>query len=290
MSSLGYVSLNNNNNRANIVDPVKVLDQEIVHSTTCSNCETSFEGQFCPRCGQRHRAERLSLKMLLIDMPAQWLNLDKGFFYTFLQHFKSPGSVARLHVKGQRVIFTNPLTYYLIGTATQLLMLFVFGHVITEKMIAQMQQTPETVAGLQAALGDNALEKYADLYLSVINQGYTYLGILFFCIPFALYLRLFSKKHRQAYNTAETLVFAFYTMGHFIMCTGLLGFISMTTNPDFHAPVSFALCLVFGWLSCRGFYEKAHHSGVASFFALLLTFATFLLSLVIALGIAIKIQ
>lgn len=261
--------------------------QVSAHLSACANCDTPLEDKFCPSCGQRYRAERLSLKMLLIDIPSQWLNLDKGFFYTFFQHFKSPGSVAKRHVEGQRVIFTNPLTYYLIGAAAQLLMLFVFKDVLSEKMIAQVQQSPEMLESLKGLLGENAPKKYADLYLSVINQGYTYLGFIFLCIPFALFLRLFSKKHRQVYNTAETLVFSFYTMGHFVLCTGLLGFISMMINPDVHAPISVLICFVFGWLSCRGFYGKAHHNGFASFFALVLTFVTFLSTLVIMMGIAL---
>lgn len=255
--------------------------------SVCLNCEAQLADKFCQSCGQLYRAERLSLKTLIVDIPSRWLNLDKGFFYTFWQQCKAPGSVAKRYVAGQRVIFTNPLTYYLIAAAMQLLMLFMFGDVLAAKISMQVQQSPETITQLTSLLGENAHQKYAALYLSVINQGYTYLGVIFLCTPFALFLRLFSKKHRKMYNTAETLIFAFYTMGHFVLFTGLLGFISMTTNPDIHAPISFALCLIFGWLSCRGFYGKENHSGVASFFALLLTFLTFLLALMVAMGIAL---
>lgn len=268
----------------------ETLHTDVTEKLACTNCGALIDNQFCHVCGQRHRAERLTLKMILVDIPGQWLNLNKGFFYTFGQQFKSPGAVARRYVNGQRVIFTNPLTYYLIGAAAQLFMLFVFGQVLSEKIISDMQQSPETLAQMQTLLGENAQQKYAALYLSVINQGYTYLGFIFLCLPFAFFLRLFSKKHRSTYNTAETLIFSFYTMGHFILCTGLLGFISMPINIDIHAPISVAICFIFGWLSCRGFYGKENHNGVASFFALLLTFITFLSTLIIVMGIALHNQ
>lgn len=258
-----------------------------IDKVRCMNCDTPIDGQFCQSCGQRYRSERLSLKILLLDIPSQWFNLNRGFFHTFVQHFKTPGSVAGDFVAGRRVTYTNPLTYYLIGAAAQLFMLFIFGDVLSEKIMTDLKQSPETLEMIQGSLGENPAQKYAELYLSVINQGYTYLGFIFLCIPFALLLRLFSKQHRTTYNTAETLVFSFFTMGHFVLCTALLGFITMPINMEMHAPISVTICFVFGWLSCRGFYGKQQHRGIASFFALLFTFVIFLSTLIIVMGIAL---
>ncbi|MFC3093857.1 DUF3667 domain-containing protein [Alteromonas sediminis] len=254
----------------------------------CKNCGDVVTKTFCPDCGQRNRAERLSLKAILVDIPSQWLSLDKGFFYTFLLQFKAPGQVARRYVQGERIKFTSPLTYYLIGAAVQLLMLFFSAEQLKSELISKLSSSTEQLAQLQQIYGDNAANIYADVYISVINQGYTYLGFVFLCLPFAFMVWAFSRRHRAAYNGAETLIFSFYTMGHFVMTTGLMGFITVRYFYTYHAPLSLVFYLVYCLISTRGFYTKQQHSVIASILALVFAFVLFMVTLLIATSIAMK--
>lgn len=263
------------------------MEQELTMEKYCGNCGASVSEAFCANCGQRFRSERLSLKALLVEIPSRWLSLDRGFFLTFWLQFRSPGSVAKRFVSGERVKFTNPFTYFLIGAALQLLMLFTMEGVFRAQLTAQLAESPETTQQIKASLGEDGIQKYGDIYISVMHQAYTYLGFIFLCLSFAFLMRLFSKRQRTQYNNAETMVLSFYTMGHFVMMTGLMGFITLRVAPNLHPVFSVVIYIVFCMLSTRGFYEKSHRGYIGTFFAMFITFLCFLVSLIVAVGVGV---
>lgn len=263
------------------------MEQELSIDKHCANCGAAVAESYCANCGQRFRGDRLSLRALLIEIPSRWLSLDRGFFLTFWLQFRSPGTVARRFVSGERVKFTNPFTYFLIGAALQLLMLLTMEDIFRAQLISQVEQSPETLEQIQSSLGENAIQKYADIYISIMHQAYTYLGFIFLCLPYAVLMRLFSKQQRNQYNNAETLVLSFYTMGHFVLMTGLLGFVTLQVAPSLHPVISVVIYSVFCMLSTRGFYSKDNRGYFGTFLAMLLTFLCFLTALIVAVGIGL---
>lgn len=80
----------------------------------CKNCETAFEGNFCPFCGQSASTKRIDAHYLLHDIPHSVLHIDKGLPYTFFQLSINPGKALLAYLKGKRVRFFKPFAYVII--------------------------------------------------------------------------------------------------------------------------------------------------------------------------------
>ena len=86
----------------------------------CKNCDTLYQGNFCPHCGQRHIANnRLQMKEVIADFFDNTFNLHKGFFFTLWKLFVIPGKVAQAYIDGKRKRYTNPTRFMVIGLAFQ---------------------------------------------------------------------------------------------------------------------------------------------------------------------------
>ncbi len=77
---------------------------------TCRNCGGALGGEFCPACGQRQGAPRLTVRLLLREMPKLLFDLDRGLFNTLRGLLTRPGRVVNDYLDGRRVRWFNPLT------------------------------------------------------------------------------------------------------------------------------------------------------------------------------------
>ncbi|MEO7529951.1 MAG: DUF3667 domain-containing protein, partial [Sediminibacterium sp.] len=80
----------------------------------CINCDQSFEGKFCPECGQAAGTHRINALYFLHDIPHSVLHVDKGFPYTFFQLVKRPAQALEEYLAGRRVKYDRPFSYVLI--------------------------------------------------------------------------------------------------------------------------------------------------------------------------------
>jgi len=78
--------------------------------TRCKNCDTVFQGNFCPECGQNREIPRLSGPKVLRNLFSAFMDIDneKGFFYTIIQLFKAPGTVITDYIRGKRISYVHP--------------------------------------------------------------------------------------------------------------------------------------------------------------------------------------
>jgi hypothetical protein len=84
-------------------------------AAVCRNCGEALEGEFCARCGQRHRHERLGVRALLDELVDSVANLDSRILQTMIGLTLRPGTVARDYVEGRQVRYVSPVRYA-IGT------------------------------------------------------------------------------------------------------------------------------------------------------------------------------
>lgn len=89
-------------------------------TTTCKNCETVFEGNFCPNCSQRANTHRFTLKHFAHEVFHAITHADKGILFLVKKLFRWPGIVAREYVNGKRKKYFNPITFLLLTMALQL--------------------------------------------------------------------------------------------------------------------------------------------------------------------------
>lgn len=90
-------------------------------STTCKNCDFTFEGKFCPQCGQKGSTKRFKTKDLFQDLLKKEFHWDKGVLLTTRHLMTQPGPTIRGYLAGKRINYTKPLTYlFLVVTASLL--------------------------------------------------------------------------------------------------------------------------------------------------------------------------
>ena len=77
----------------------------------CKNCGTEFEGNFCPNCGQNAKVHKLTFTSLLEELTDNVFQINKGFFYTIIALFKTPGHTIRGYVEGQRKPLFKPIAF-----------------------------------------------------------------------------------------------------------------------------------------------------------------------------------
>jgi hypothetical protein len=81
---------------------------------TCKNCSQSFEGKFCPACGQAAATHKIDLHYFLHDIPHSVLHIDKGFFYTLKRLSTMPGVMLAEYIDGKRVNHFRPIAFVII--------------------------------------------------------------------------------------------------------------------------------------------------------------------------------
>lgn len=91
--------------RSHFVARKKLLTDEVV----CKNCETHYQGSFCPVCGQSRKVRRLSFLNMVDDLISIFINLDNGFLRTATELFWRPGHMIRDYIEGHRKVYMKPL-------------------------------------------------------------------------------------------------------------------------------------------------------------------------------------
>jgi hypothetical protein len=99
---------------------MSVTEQTLTTTTTCKNCETTFEGRFCPNCAQKADTHRFTLKHFAHEVFHAVTHTDKGIIFLMKELFRRPGKVTSEYVGGKRKKYFNPITFLLIMIAVQI--------------------------------------------------------------------------------------------------------------------------------------------------------------------------
>ena len=83
----------------------------------CKNCEHTFEGNFCPNCGQNAHEHRINLYYFIHDIPHSIFHVDGAFFSTLKGLFTKPGVVIGEFLEGKRMKYFRPFAYVMVMTA-----------------------------------------------------------------------------------------------------------------------------------------------------------------------------
>lgn len=83
---------------------------------TCLNCGESFEGNFCPNCGQKSTVQKITVPVLAEETFHFFTHLEKGFLYTTWNFIIRPGQTSLNYLAGKRKKYQKPISYFLIWT------------------------------------------------------------------------------------------------------------------------------------------------------------------------------
>lgn len=186
--------------------------------------------QYCNQCGAKYIDARITVKYLILSLLASF-GWDSHFFVTFRDLMLRPQLVFEKYLAGTRKRYTNPFTFFAVGTALSVLVLgFWSDHLIglstkagvmtSETLVESLtteEQTPEKSAERAAfAAQQEALNAKAATFMF---KYYNYLSFLFLPIYTLVALLVYGKPNTYG----EHLVINAYIQG-LLMFIGLLLF------------------------------------------------------------------
>ena len=95
--------------------------------TTCLNCGNTFEGAYCPHCGQKADTKRLKLLELLRNTIGPFVGGDSKFLRTLRGLLFRPGHMVREYLLGKRAPYYNPLQLYIFLLTIYAILSYVLG-------------------------------------------------------------------------------------------------------------------------------------------------------------------
>ena len=87
----------------------------------CPTCNTHFEGNYCPRCGQSARIGRYSFKKAFLLFLDVWGLGNRGMFRTIRDLILRPGYMIRDYLQGMQMAYFPPFKMFFLLTALSLL-------------------------------------------------------------------------------------------------------------------------------------------------------------------------
>lgn len=274
------------------MDDPKLLD-ELGKQDHCLNCEAPRSEIFCQRCGQRHVEGRLSVRSMLRELPSRLFSLDRGFFFTMLQLWRSPGRVAHHYVHGRRKRFTTPLAVFIVATSMQLVSLSLqsdnLRSAVVESFETAQARGDTSMEKLEEMFGAEYEAKLADLYIATMSQGYTYASFFFFCIPLALALSLLHRG-KAPYQLGENLVFAVFVVSQLLISTAIFSQITLPAGSGIQFAVNMVLYFGYTLLSHRDFYPVGFGSLLRTLVAFFLAVLVFFVSLIGIFAVTVAVQ
>lgn len=80
----------------------------------CLNCGTDYEGDYCPRCGQKATVGRITWRQLMGNFTELWDFTQRSAFSTLLQLFYRPGYLVSDYLNGRRARYFQPVKLLLL--------------------------------------------------------------------------------------------------------------------------------------------------------------------------------
>lgn len=106
---------------------------------SCRNCQTPFNGNFCPQCGQSTKDYERPLLSLIRDLLTDVFSFDTRFWKTILATFFMPSQLITNYVEGKNIRYMPPFRLYLFVS----FIFFILLNVVTNRFF----QTNGSIGG-----------------------------------------------------------------------------------------------------------------------------------------------
>lgn len=100
------------------------MEKPIASLLHCKNCETTFEGKFCPNCGQSVFEYQRPFRFLLADFTGNLFAFDTRFWKSLKALTIKPGRLTKDFIQGKRARYMSPFRFYIF---VSFLFLFIFS-------------------------------------------------------------------------------------------------------------------------------------------------------------------
>ena len=123
---------------------------EIKENTTCcvcKNCRNTFQGNYCPHCGQNRHTPRFTIRNAFQNILSGFFNIDHGFSRNLIELLYRPRYMIRDYLKGKRVHYYKPFQTLFVLAALYIMGVQLIDPAAIKLSEKEMEEEP-TIASL----------------------------------------------------------------------------------------------------------------------------------------------
>lgn len=113
----------------------------------CKNCRNTFQGNYCPHCGQNRHTPRFTIRNAFQNILSGFFNIDHGFSRNLIELLYRPGYMIRDYLKGKRVHYYKPFQTLFVLAALYIMGVQLIDPATIKLSEKEMEEEP-TIASL----------------------------------------------------------------------------------------------------------------------------------------------
>lgn len=94
------------------LNPEENLKETEAQTIVCKNCDTPFEGQYCPNCGQHVKELERPIRFMFVDFMGTVVSFDTRLVKTLVAILFKPGKLTQDFLDGKRARYMPPFRFY----------------------------------------------------------------------------------------------------------------------------------------------------------------------------------
>ncbi len=193
----------------------KVDVKEEVKTTKCLNCDTEFQGKFCPNCGQKADTGRFTISFIFTNLIQGILSNDGGVWFTLKNLFTRPGAMMVDIINGKRKSYFSPFPMLFLTLAFYVMIFSFTGSKVGNNAFVQTESEVTADVTVEDDMSV-AFKTETDKLLQKIYHFYINHYTTSFVLTIPLYLVLarlcYGKANRKRYNWGEYSIPLVYSL------------------------------------------------------------------------------
>ena len=113
----------------------------------CKNCGNTFQGNYCPHCGQNRHTPRFTIRNAFQNILSGFFNIDHGFSRNLIELLYRPGYMIRDYLRGKRVHYYKPFQTLFVLAALYIMGVQLIDPTAIKLSEKEMEEEP-TIASL----------------------------------------------------------------------------------------------------------------------------------------------
>ena len=113
----------------------------------CKNCGNTFQGNYCPHCGQNRHTPRFTIRNAFQNILSGFFNIDNGFSRNLIELLYRPGYMIRDYLRGKRVHYYKPFQTLFVLAALYIMGVQLIDPTAIKLSEKEMEEEP-TIASL----------------------------------------------------------------------------------------------------------------------------------------------
>jgi len=245
---------------------------------TCKNCGENFGGNFCSKCGQKAKVDRINAKYVLAEIPETFFQINHGLLFSIKELFLRPGKTIREYLEGKRKNYIKPIAYVLLLSTL---------YALLAKLITGSTFLGEIALGMAEGGTSSESDPVLSSTLNWVANNHAYSMVLF--LPFFSFASFLAFK-KYNFNFFEHFVLNAYLCGQQAIIFSFFLIVQHTGNIEFYYFPTIPLCISIGYAFWTFIQFFNSTSKISSFGRSLITYFIYFIIIVVSFVIVFIIN